>query len=280
LVNGPDEHPLEGVWVPLDPASAGLARALTAAADLGATGAILPLARLAPTVSPGPWPLPLRLDLDGPTLRASGPAVVERARALQADLVGLPVKKEDGPLLKEGLLAAERQDIEVVLCVSDPAEAPFAAALADGSEQVVGLSLASFDEEALDHLSTRDDLGLLSGAPEFACAFRRGAGGMEGFPATLSPAAGSWLLELCRRDVEAALGLERRLLRFLEAHLRPMVRRLTGPGEDAWPAEVALHGAVGGWLDGDLGRFTNALDTETLRGRLLEEIPELGHLLP
>lgn len=278
-MDGPDEHPLDGVWVPLDPASPGLARALTAAADLGATGATLPLARLAPTVSPGPWPLPLRLDLDGPTLRATGPAVIERARALEADLVGLPVRKGDDRLLRDGLMAAERQDLEVVLCVSDPAEAPFAAALADGSDQVVGLSLASYDEDALDLLSSRDDLGLLSGAPEFASAYRRGAGGMEGFPATLSPAAGGWLLELCRTDVEVALDLERRLLRFLEGHLRPAVRRLTGPGEDAWPAQLALHGAVGGWLDRDPGRLGGALDPEGLRARLLEEIPELAHLL-
>lgn len=278
-MDGPDEHPLDGVWVPLDPASPGLARALTAAADLGATGATLPLARLAPTVSPGPWPLPLRLDLDGPTLRATGPAVIERARALEADLVGLPVRKGDDRLLRDGLMAAERQDLEVVLCVSDPAEAPFAAALADGSDQVVGLSLASYDEDALDLLSSRDDLGLLSGAPEFASAYRRGAGGMEGFPATLSPAAGGWLLELCRTEVEVALDLERRLLRFLEGHLRPAVRRLTGPGEDAWPAQLALHGAVGGWLDRDPGRLGGALDPEGLRARLLEEIPELAHLL-
>ncbi|MBL6754916.1 MAG: hypothetical protein ISQ11_00800 [Planctomycetes bacterium] len=275
----PDEHPLDGVWVPLDPASPGLARALTAAADLGATGATLPLARLAPTVSPGPWPLPLRLDLDGPTLRATGPAVIERARALEADLVGLQVRKGDDRLLRDGLMAAERQDLEVVLCVSDPAEAPFAAALADGSDQVVGLSLASYDEDALNLLSSRDDLGLLSGAPEFASAYRRGAGGMEGFPATLSPAAGGWLLELCRTDVEVALDLERRLLRFLEGHLRPAVRRLTGPGEDAWPAQLALHGAVGGWLDRDPGRLGGALEPEGLRARLLEEIPELAHLL-
>lgn len=278
-MDGPDEHPLDGVWVPLDPASAGLARALTAAADLGATGATLPLTRLAPTVSPGPWPLPLRLDLDGPTLRASGPAVIERARALQADLVGLPVRKGDDRLLRDGLMAAERQDLEVVLCVTDPAEAPVAAALADGSDQVVGLSLASYDEDALDLLSSRDDLGLLSGAPEFASAYRRGAGGMEGFPATLSPAAGGWLLELCRTEVEVALDLERRLLRFLEGHLRPAVRRLTGPGEDAWPAQLALHGAVGGWLDRDPGRHGGALEPEGLRARLLEEIPELAHLL-
>lgn len=279
MLNEPDEHPLDGVWVPLDPANVGLERALTAAADLGATGAILPLARLAPKASPGQWPLPLRLDLDGPTLRASGPAAIERARALQADLVGLPVKGSDNALLKEGLMAAERQNTEVVLCVTDSEEASSAVALAANCDQVVGISLASHDEEALDLLSTRDDLGLLSGAPEFACAYRRGAGGMEGFPATLSPALGSWLLELCRRDVEAALGLERRLLRFLEAHLRPMVRRLTGPGKDAWPAEVALHGAVGGWLDGNVGRFANSLDPERLRGRFREEIPELEHLL-
>lgn len=278
-MDGPDEHPLDGVWVPLDPASAGLARALTTAADLGATGATLPLARLAPDVSPGPWPLPLRLDLDGPSLRATGPAAIERARALRADLVGLPVRKGDDRLLRDGLVAAEHQDLEVVLCVTDPAEAPFAAALADGSDQVVGHSLASYDEDALDLLSSRDDLGLLSGAPEFASAYRRGAGGMEGFPATLSPAAGGWLLELCRTEVEVALDLERRLLRFLEGHLRPAVRRLTGPGEDAWPAQLALHGAVGGWLDRAPGRLEGTLAPEGLRARLLEEIPTLGHLL-
>lgn len=278
-MEGSDEHPLDGVWVPLDPARDDLAHALTAAAHMGATGAILPLGRLSPNAPQGHWPLPLRLDLDGPTLRASGSTALDRARALQADLVGLPVQEGDDALLRDGLITAGRQDLEVVLCVTDPAEAPYAVALAEGSDQVVGISLARYDEEALDLLSSRVDLGLLSGAPEFASAYRRGAGGMEGFPATLSPAAGSWLLGLCRRDVEVALGLERRLLRFLEGHLRPSVRRLTGPGEDARPAELALHGAVGGWLDGDQGRGEDALGPERLRARLLEEIPELAHLL-
>ncbi len=276
----PDEHPLDGVWVPLDPESPDLARRLNEAARMGATGAVLPWeGPRAPTV-PEHQHLPLRVDLGGAPLRDGGPAIFAEAADLQADLLGLSVRSGDEALLREGLLTASRLDLEVVLSVTDAVEASLAVTLAHESEQVVGFRVAGFDEEALDQLSCREDLGLLCSGPEFASAFRRGAGGLEGFPASLSPAVGRWLLDLCHREVDVALELERRLLRFFEGHLRPAARRLTEPGEDPRARELALHGAVGGWAELGSDGSAGKVDPNSLRATLLEQVPELTALLP
>ncbi len=229
-------------------------------------------------------PLPVRVDIDPARLRVRGPALLQAAHALGPDLIGLPVGAAESAELHGCLDLAEAEGIELVLLVGDPREASLACALAGRSDQVVGFSLSRHDEDALELLSNRDDLGLLSAAPEFASAFRRGAGGLEGFPASMSPPAAVWLLELCVEDVGAALGLERRLLRFLEGQLRPALRRLEAQaaGHDQGAAERALHAAVGGWppsrAHGDLslGKGVDPLD---LRRSLLEEVPELARFL-
>lgn len=263
-------------------------QALEAAAAAGASGAIW--SDHGPPLVEGEREraLPLRLDLDPAALEDQGPLRVVATRAMQPDLIGLPVTGTQPSQLRACLDAAEREEVEVVLLVHEPRDAPLAVTLAAGSEAVVGFSLKRFDEDALDTLAAHDHLGLLTAAPEFASAFRRGAGGLEGFPASMSLAAGRWLLDLCHADVKAALHLERRLLRFLEGHLRPAARRLL-PGSDdpARPSlEGALHAAVGGWLEAPkvargaandhlAALATAGVDPLALRAVLLDQVPEL-----
>ncbi len=296
-------HPLDGVWVRLA-SSLDLAGAAAQDAErVGVRGLTASQAVVEGAVKAGrsgaegetAWPappsgalerlaLPVRLDIDPVRLRARGPALLPELHALGPDLIGLPVGSAEPTLLHGCLDLAETEGVELVLLVGELREAPLAGALARRSDQVVGFSVSRHDEEVFELLSDRDDLGLLSAAPEFASAFRGGAGGLEGFPASLSPPAAVWLLELCTEDVGAALELERRLLRFLEGRLRPAQRRLEAraAGRDQGTAEGALHAAVGGWPpsravgDRSLHGDVDPLD---LRCALLEEVPELARFL-
>ncbi|MDG1985811.1 MAG: hypothetical protein P8M11_14745 [Planctomycetota bacterium] len=282
------EHPLDGVWVPVGPLVEAGDEALQAAAREGAAGVTCSDSDLQLAAEPGARPLPLRVDLDPERVRAEGPGRMVALRPWLPDLVGLPVGDLPASTLHDCLAAAEDEDHEVVLLVHDAREAAVAADLAETTEQVVGFSVARLCEDALDLLATRDHLGLATAAPEFASAYRHGAGGLEGFPASLSPRASAWLLSLCRDEVDAALLLERRLLRFLEGHLRPAARRLQARDSDASPrAQATLYAAVGGWLEevparGDAEALIapGGVDPVELRAHLVRQIPEMARFTP
>jgi len=313
LTDEPQGHPLDGVWVTLAPGH-DLCRAQVAEAErVGVRGLIAAHADLRGdaltgrgaedsgatsgtereaehAASPGleSLTLPLRVDLDPVQLRTRGPALLTDLHALGPDLVGLPLGSTGPTELHSCLRLAEAMGIELVLLLHDPLQAPLAIALAHQSEQVVGFSVSRHDEDAFELLAGREDLGILTAAPEFASAFRGGAGGLEGFPASLSPGAAVWLMGLCHEDVEAALVLERRLLRFMEGHLRPALRRLEASDAAGPPGvlERTLHAAVGGWAPSGLGggthhpaRLGGGVDPLPLRSRLLHEIPELERFI-
>lgn len=246
------------------------------AASAGAAGVVVPLSAWEQGPSEAP-PLPVRVDLD-----AARPAALRSAVALGPDLVGLPATSA-GPRaasdLRASLGAACELGAEVVLLLERPADVAPALDLAPPDGPVVGVRADFFEEEAYDALSEREDLGLITAADEFASAYRRGAGGLEGLPASISPRVAVRLLDLCRQDVDGALVAERRLMRFLEGHLRPAARRLGGDRA----ALEAVSAAVGGsHLASEPGHGLDpaALDVAALRGALVEQLPELIDVLP
>ena len=99
-----------------------------------------------------------------------------------------------------------------------------------GSQSVTALRMEAYDEDLAEILGHPRGFGLFSPGFEFASAFRRGAGALEGDFGLLGPAAASEALELARCDLPAALMLERKLQRFTEGAFERATRRL-GPPE-------------------------------------------------
>ena len=98
-------------------------------------------------------------------------------------------------------------------------------------------------EEVYEALSPlREDLGLIAPIEEFASAWRWGAVGAYSTLVALHPGAALDHLVRTEHDAGAALTDERRLQRFAEVALRPLVRRGLSPA-----ALGKLLATVGTW---------------------------------
>lgn len=276
-----EPHPCEGVWIEAAPfrelSLRSLQKVERVARSAGAVGWVVPESSWIADAVDGLGKSAIRIDLQRGTRDAARPADLERALEVEPDLIGLPVHDLDR--LPSAALRANQQlvaraaedEVDVVLLArGTPAEAAAVAAFAAEHEAVLAVSLDTVDEEALDTLCRNEALCVKTSGIEFASAYRHGAGAIDRFLGLVSPAAAVAFLELCSRDVTAALDVERRLQHFVETHIEPLRRRLGGD-------EAALGGilvALGGWCP-SLPAPDVAIDPERLREAFEAACPEL-----
>jgi len=121
--------------------------------------------------------------------------------------------------------AAAPAGLVLDLCREQLAEVDLPA-LVEACPFVVGLSLAHFDEVALERLAIfEDELAIMVPGQFLASGFRHGALGSFSRLALLSPAGAQAWYESLTGDMDAALGLELRVQRFIEDWIAPYTAR-------------------------------------------------------
>lgn len=136
--------------------------------------------------------------------------------------------------------------------------------------ELTAVILGEVDEECLDALCRFEDLAAFVPGEGFASGFRLGAGSHFGSLTALHPWAATRASEIARGDVAAAIALERRLQRFLEAEIAPGMRRLRLAATD----RDALLLEIFAWLPVARPEM-RAGDAQELAQRLRDGLPEL-----
>lgn len=262
-----NEHPCDGPWLVLDALVArctveALAEGLGRAADWGLTGLMGSPAALEL--------LPIEVSEALGIMEVRGPDPGEQrtlhGSAPEPDLIAWPPGPRHGP----GYSQEAGPVLDLRFAAPCSAAGDLEQALRAPPSEFTAVLLGEVDEECLDAVSRADDLAAFVPGDEFASGYRLGASSHFGALAALHPWAAARASEIAEENVGLALGLERRLQRFLEVELAPRMRRLRLAPKDRDILLVEIFD----WLPASSPQI-NKDDARGLAERLRDGMPEL-----